>query len=85
MIARAGFQYKKKLRKEEEGGSHPFCEQTTEKPTKKKIFCINKKKMTKRYVVNPKTNRAVDVEGCVGLKIINQLLKKGIQVKYQST
>jgi hypothetical protein len=41
--------------------------------------------MSKRYVVNPKTNRAVDVEGCAGLKIINQLLKKGIQVKYQST
>ena len=41
--------------------------------------------MSKRYVLNPKTNRLVSADGCTGVKIINQLLTKKIQVKYQST
>lgn len=41
--------------------------------------------MSKRYVLNPKTNRYVAADGCVGLRIINQLLTKKIQVKFQST
>ena len=41
--------------------------------------------MSKRYVLNPETNRLVDAEGCAGLKIINKLKQKGIQIKYQST
>jgi hypothetical protein len=41
--------------------------------------------MSKRYVLNPDTKRLVDAEGCAGLKIINQSMKKGIQIKYQST
>ena len=41
--------------------------------------------MSKRYVLNPETGRLVDAEGCAGLKIINQSMKKGQQIKYQST
>ena len=41
--------------------------------------------MSKRYVLNPKTNRLVAADGFTGLKLINQLLNKNIQVKYQST
>ena len=41
--------------------------------------------MSKSYVLNPKTNRLVSADGCTGVKIINELLTKKIQVKYQST
>jgi len=41
--------------------------------------------MSKRYVLNTKTNRLVDAEGYTGLKIIKKLKQQGIQVKYQST
>lgn len=41
--------------------------------------------MSKLYVLNPETGRLVDKEGRTGLKIINQLMKKGQQIKYQLT
>ena len=39
---------------------------------------------SKRYILNPDTNRLVHAEGRTGLKVINKLLKNGMQIKYQS-
>ena len=41
--------------------------------------------MNKRYVFNPDTNRLVTADGYTGLKIINKLLTKGMQIKYHSS
>jgi len=41
--------------------------------------------MTKRYVLNPDTNRLVNADGYTGLKVINKLLTKGMQIKYHSS
>jgi len=41
--------------------------------------------MTKRYIVNPDTNRRVDADGCLGLKIINSLKQKRKQIKFHPT
>ena len=38
--------------------------------------------MSKRYIINPNTNRRIDADGCLGLKIINSLKKEGKQIKF---